>query len=199
MLALGDARGLLLADAQSHAAGVGRCPRAADLGAGMEALAGAERIGEDEVLGGALQDGIGLLRVLGDDEEVCGLQRADQHVADLDGGFAAGEALHIKAADLQEFKQLRMIVGGGDGGFVNLLVASMTSPSRAFSRGQKELRLQDALANLPEDQRELLKLRFIDGLPTKDIAERFEKTDGAIRVLLTRTLSKLQDLLTDSC
>ena len=31
--------------------------------------------------------------------------------------------------------------------------------------------------------------------PTKDIAERMGKTDGAVRVLLTRSLSKLQALM----
>jgi RNA polymerase sigma-70 factor (ECF subfamily) len=83
-------------------------------------------------------------------------------------------------------------------GFINLLVASMTSPSQAFSRGQKELHLQEAIMSLPPEQRELLRLRFVDGLPTKEVADRLGKTDGAIRVLLTRTLSRLQELLSDS-
>lgn len=83
-------------------------------------------------------------------------------------------------------------------GFINLLVASMTSASKAFSRNQKELKLQQAFTELPEEQRELLRLRFVEGLPTKDIAERLGKTDGAVRVLLTRTLAKLQELLSDS-
>ena len=83
-------------------------------------------------------------------------------------------------------------------GFINLLVASMTSPSQAFSRSQKELHLQEAVSSLPEEQRELLRLRFVEGLPTKEVADRLGKTDGAVRVLLTRTLSKLQELLSDS-
>lgn len=83
-------------------------------------------------------------------------------------------------------------------GFINLLVASMTSPSQAFSRDQKEFRLQQAVAGLAEDQREALRLRYVDGWPTKEIAEHLGKTDGAIRVLLTRTLSRLQELLSDS-
>ncbi len=38
-------------------------------------------------------------------------------------------------------------VAGGDGfGFINMLVASITSPSQAFSRDQKEFRLQQAIA-----------------------------------------------------
>ena len=87
--------------------------------------------------------------------------------------------------------------GGSDGfGFVDLLVASITSPSQAFSKVQKEFRLQQAIAELSEEQKEILRLRFVEGLPTKDIAERLGKSDGAIRVMLTRTVALLQEVLT---
>ena len=82
--------------------------------------------------------------------------------------------------------------------FINLLAASMTSPSQAFSRDQKEFRLQQAVASLSADQREAVRLRYVEGWPTKEIAEHLDKTDGAIRVLLTRTLARLQELLSDS-
>lgn len=78
---------------------------------------------------------------------------------------------------------------------INLLIASLTTPSQAFSRDDKEFRLQAVLASLPEDGRQALHLRYVDGLATKDIAERMGKSDGAIRVLLTRSLQKLQSLL----
>ncbi len=78
---------------------------------------------------------------------------------------------------------------------INLLVASITTPSQAFSRDQKEFQLQEVLATLPEESREALRLRYVEGLATKEIAERLGKTDGAIRVLLTRSLNKLQELM----
>ncbi len=37
---------------------------------------------------------------------------------------------------------------------INLLVASITSPSQAFSRDQKEFQLQEVLATLPEESRD---------------------------------------------
>lgn len=89
--------------------------------------------------------------------------------------------------------------GGGSsrsgGGLIDLIVASITTPSAAFSRGQREIRVDDAIRTLPEDQREALRLRYVDGLPTKEIAQRLNKTDGAVRVMLTRSLDKLQQLL----
>jgi RNA polymerase sigma-70 factor (ECF subfamily) len=81
------------------------------------------------------------------------------------------------------------------GGIIDMLVASMTTASQAFSRNIKEVRLAEAMATLPEEQREALRLRYVEGLPSKDIAQRLGKSDGAIRVMLTRSLSKLQEML----
>lgn len=78
---------------------------------------------------------------------------------------------------------------------VNLLAASMTTPSQAFSRNAREMRVADALNQLPEDQREVVRLRYVENLPSKEIAERVGKSDGAVRVMLTRTLAKLQKIL----
>lgn len=80
-------------------------------------------------------------------------------------------------------------------GLINMLVASMTTPSQAFSRNAREARLFEALQALPDDQREALRLRYIENMPSKQIAERLGKTDAAVRVMLTRSLKKLQDLL----
>ena len=52
-----------------------------------------------------------------------------------------------------------------------------------------------ALSKLSPEQREALKLRYIDNLPSKEIATRLGKSDGAIRVMLTRSLGQLQQLL----
>ncbi len=106
---------------------------------------------------------------------------------------------HVGAKKRSSSREVSMDApaGGSDGfGFVDLLVASITSPSQAFSKVQKEFRLQQAIAELSEEQKEILRLRFVEGLPTKDIAERLGKSDGAIRVMLTRTVAQLQEVLT---
>ncbi len=86
---------------------------------------------------------------------------------------------------------------GGGGGLEHLLIASMTTPSQAFSRDQKQLRMLAALESLPEEQREALRLRYLVGLPSKEIAERLSKSDGAVRVMLSRGLSRLQQLMVE--
>jgi RNA polymerase sigma-70 factor (ECF subfamily) len=91
---------------------------------------------------------------------------------------------------------------GGRGGadderspLVDLLIVSMTSPSSAFSRNHRESLLLAALEKLPAEQRDALRMRYVEGLPSKEIADRMQKTDGAIRVMLTRSLKRLQEIL----
>ncbi len=81
------------------------------------------------------------------------------------------------------------------GGFIDLIVASMTTPSGALSRDQREFRLLEALKNLPEESQTALRLRYVEGLPSKEIANQLGRTDGATRVLLTRSLARLQEML----
>jgi len=78
---------------------------------------------------------------------------------------------------------------------MHLLVASLTTPSEAFSRNAKEARMQEAILQLSEDYREALRLRYVENLPSKEIAEKLGKSDAAVRVMLTRSLKKLQDIL----
>jgi RNA polymerase sigma-70 factor (ECF subfamily) len=81
------------------------------------------------------------------------------------------------------------------GRLINMLVASMTSPSAAFSRDQKHIQLATAIDSLSDECRDALRMRYVENRPTKEIAKSLGKSDGAVRVMLTRTLHKLQDLL----
>lgn len=88
--------------------------------------------------------------------------------------------------------------GGGDSsdvGLIPLLAVTMTTPSQAFSRNAREERMHAALAALPDDQREALRMRYVENLPSKEIARRLGRTDAAARVLLTRALKRLQEVL----
>ena len=78
---------------------------------------------------------------------------------------------------------------------IDLLVASITSPTQALSRKGHEARLLTALAALGEEQRTALRLRYVDGLATKEIAQRLGKSDGSVRVMLSRSLDRLQQIL----
>jgi len=85
--------------------------------------------------------------------------------------------------------------GASLGGIEQLLVASITSPSRAFSRKQKEYHLLQAMNQLSTEQQKVLQLRYGDNLPTREIAKQIGKSDGATRVLLSRSLKKLEQII----
>ncbi len=116
---------------------------------------------------------------------------ADRRIVDEQRKFAS-----LKRDSSRE----RGIHGKGDDdiGLVNLLVASITSPSRAFSRQQKEFHLLEAMEQLPDLQKQVLDLRYSQGKSSKQIAERIGKSDGATRVLLTRALKSLKKLLNEN-
>jgi RNA polymerase sigma-70 factor, ECF subfamily len=111
--------------------------------------------------------------------------------------------LHRRFFDAQKRDAGREVPLGGGGsetgqaGLINMLVASMTTPSKAFSRNAREARLQESLAKLPDEQREALRMRYVESLPSKEIAAKLGKSDAAVRVMLTRSIKKLQELLGD--
>jgi RNA polymerase sigma-70 factor (ECF subfamily) len=78
-----------------------------------------------------------------------------------------------------------------------LLAADQTSPSERVVRGEELLRLAAALAQLPDDQRQVVELHHLQGLPVADVAEQMGRTRPAVIGLLYRGLKKLRELLQD--
>ncbi len=76
-----------------------------------------------------------------------------------------------------------------------LLAADQTSPSELAVRGEELLRLAQALARLPEDQRRVVELHYLKGLPVAEVAERIGRTRPAAVGLLFRGLKRLRELL----
>ena len=77
-------------------------------------------------------------------------------------------------------------------GLGQMLAASFTTPSQAFSRNAREARLSEAVARLPAEQQDALRWRYAENLSSKEIAERLGKSDAATRVLLSRALKRLE-------
>jgi RNA polymerase sigma-70 factor (ECF subfamily) len=105
---------------------------------------------------------------------------------------------HFGALKRDAAREVPLGTPGGETGhaaIVDLLVVSMTTPTQALSRKGREARLFQALATLADEQREALRLRYVENLPSKEIAARLGKSDGAVRVMLTRSLDKLQRIL----
>jgi RNA polymerase sigma-70 factor (ECF subfamily) len=75
------------------------------------------------------------------------------------------------------------------------LAAEQTSPSMQADRNERFLALADALAELPDDQREALLLKHCQGLSVAEVATRLDRTPAAVAGLLRRGLEKLRGQL----
>ena len=78
-----------------------------------------------------------------------------------------------------------------------LLAADQTSPSQRVVRAEELLQLAAALAQLPEDQRRVVELHYLKGLPVTEVAEQMARSRPAVVGLLFRGLRKLRTLLRD--
>jgi RNA polymerase sigma-70 factor (ECF subfamily) len=76
----------------------------------------------------------------------------------------------------------------------DLCDADLITPEKALVEQEEVALLRTHLSALPELQQQVLRLRFGDGLRTKEIAARLHKSDGAIRSLLLRSLNLLRNL-----
>jgi RNA polymerase sigma-70 factor (ECF subfamily) len=58
-------------------------------------------------------------------------------------------------------------------------------------------KLQYALVKLPENQRDVIVMRFIVGMPISEVAETLHKTEDSIKGLQRRALLALRDTLVE--
>jgi RNA polymerase sigma-70 factor (ECF subfamily) len=72
------------------------------------------------------------------------------------------------------------------------LDAGITSPSQKAIRGEEEQRLNQALAALPDDQRESVRLRHLEGWALADIARHLGRSQTATAGLIKRGMKVLR-------
>jgi RNA polymerase sigma-70 factor (ECF subfamily) len=77
------------------------------------------------------------------------------------------------------------------------LVAEQSSPSQRAVKHEDAARLADALAKLPEAQREAVTLRYCQGWSLADISRHLGRTPAAVSGLLKRGSRQLRDLLSE--
>ena len=77
------------------------------------------------------------------------------------------------------------------------LAADHSSPSEAAIRQEELLRLADALARLPADQRTAVELMHLQGCSVDEISQRMERSAYAVGGLLRRGMAKLREFLAE--
>jgi RNA polymerase sigma-70 factor, ECF subfamily len=102
--------------------------------------------------------------------------------------------LHVKAAkrDVRREVPLDRADPTSSGGAGRVQHPNQETPSACFERQEKVVELNSMLDTLPEDYREVLRLRHQEGLDFSAIAERMGRTSGAVRMLWLRGIKRLR-------
>lgn len=75
------------------------------------------------------------------------------------------------------------------------LVATQSSPSQQVARREQAVLLADALGELPDDYREAIILRHLEGLKFPEVARRMGRSLDSVEKLWLRALIRLRQLL----
>jgi RNA polymerase sigma-70 factor (ECF subfamily) len=77
----------------------------------------------------------------------------------------------------------------------NVEIPDGTDPESTAITNLEMEGVRKAMESLTEEQREILRLRFFGGLPSKEVAAILNKSDGAVREMQRAALLKLRQLL----
>lgn len=72
------------------------------------------------------------------------------------------------------------------------LASSGPSPSEVAQEHESAARLADALSRMPQEYQTVLLLRVFEELPVVEVAQRMERSAGAVRMLQMRALAALR-------
>jgi RNA polymerase sigma-70 factor (ECF subfamily) len=103
-----------------------------------------------------------------------------------------------EARDLGREQSLEHSLAESSARLEGWLAAEQSSPSERVMRHEELVRLAGAIAQLPDEQRHVIELHHLKGLPIADVAESLQRTKPAVMGLLFRGLKKLRSLLREA-
>ena len=105
--------------------------------------------------------------------------------------------LGARRRDVRLERQLGAELDESSLALANMLAAPQSSPSQRAVRREQAVLLADALDKLPDDYREVLVLRHLEGLRFPEVAHRMGRTLDSVKKLWTRALARLRGSLGD--
>jgi RNA polymerase sigma-70 factor (ECF subfamily) len=109
----------------------------------------------------------------------------------------AQRALHRDKRDVDRERSLEAELAASSARLALWLATDQSSPSQQAARNEQALRLDDALAALPDAQREAIVLHNWQGCSLAETAQQLGRTPAAVAGLLHRGLRTLRGLLNE--
>jgi len=102
-----------------------------------------------------------------------------------------------QARNIRMEQELAVELNNSSHTFANDLAASLTSPSQQAAKREQAVLLAQALQQLPENHREVIILRHLEGLTFPQVAERMQRTLDSVEKLWLRALGRLRQVFGD--
>lgn len=83
--------------------------------------------------------------------------------------------------------------GGSSLGMADIIPSESSSPSQRMMRDEAAVVLASCLEQIPETQRDAIRMRYLEGMSLRDISIRMEKSEMAVAGLLKRGLRALRE------
>lgn len=100
--------------------------------------------------------------------------------------------LHRDKRDVRREQSMQAAVDGSSMRLEGLLAGDDATPSQHVAGRESVARLAQAIAGLPESQRDAIELHYLQGMKLSEVAEQLGKTTGAIAGLLHRGMKQLR-------
>jgi RNA polymerase sigma-70 factor (ECF subfamily) len=120
-----------------------------------------------------------------------GLRRG-QSWQDSPQGWVMGIARHVVADHYRKRERMAEVQLSE-----SLPSARESDPSQQAIAKEQKLRLMEAIQQLGDEQRDVILMRFIEGLDIQGVAKAINKTPGAVKALQYRAVRVLAELMQD--
>lgn len=125
-------------------------------------------------------------------------ESAEEFAAWLRGILSNTVAMHVRKflgtqkRDPRLEQRLNQSLASATGFLQSQIAGNVTSPSQHFARNEAFLQLAGALEGLPEDYRQVIVLRHVEGLPFAEVAREMGRSVDSVEKLWVRGLAKLK-------
>jgi RNA polymerase sigma-70 factor (ECF subfamily) len=107
--------------------------------------------------------------------------------------MAARRAAHCQARDIKREVSMGMTAADSYWDLLDNLLVESGTPSRVVRRQEAMEAMLASLSDLSEAQRQVIELRFLEGLSVGEVAGRLNKSEAAVVALTKRALKALRE------